>query len=156
MKREEIIKKYKPEKDNLLLILQEIQDNNELNYISEKDMEEVSKYLNVCMAEITGVVGYYSMFSTKPRGKNLIRICCSPVCCMVGGEKIERIFKNELGIGIGETDKNNEFTIEETECLGQCGNGPVIMVNDKVYTELSAEKIKEIINKHRHNANGKK
>ena len=87
------------------------------------------------------------MYSTKPRGKNIIRLCESPPCYIKGSENMLRKMKILLGINVGETTKDGLFTLEFTSCLGVCGNAPVMMINDDVYGDLTEEKVEEIIEK---------
>ena len=83
----EILAKYSPEKEHLISILHDIQNNSPEQFISEDDMKSVAEYLNISLSSVYGVVTYYSMFSRKPRGKYLVRVCSSPVCEMTGSER---------------------------------------------------------------------
>ncbi len=141
----EICKKYSPTKDNLIFILHEIQDTHPQHYISEEAVEVVAEYLNVPANHIYGVLTFYSMYSTSPRGKNIIRLCESPPCYIKGSENILRKLKTILGVNVGETTKDGVFTLELAACLGVCGNAPVMMINDDVYGDLTEEKIEEIV-----------
>jgi NADH-quinone oxidoreductase subunit E len=87
------------------------------------------------------------MYSTKPRGKNIIRLCESPHCYIKGSEDILRKMKNTLNVGIGETTKDGMFTLELCACLGVCGNAPVMMINDDVYGDLTEDKVDEVFTK---------
>jgi len=139
-----ILKKFTPEKDNMLNILHAVQDNNPQNYITTEDIKLVASYLNTTYSAVYGVVKYYSMFSVKPRGKYVIRVCKSPVCHMMSTKTIIDEIKNNIGIGIGETSTDLLFTLESSECLGHCAKAPVMMINDKVFKELDSVKIKNI------------
>ncbi len=143
---EKILIKYEPKKENLLRILHEIQDSNPNNYISQKAIEEIGKYLNVPYNHIYGVVTFYTMFHTKPRGKNIIRICDSPTCFLKGSKTMIQKLKELLQIEVGETTKDELFTLETTSCLGVCANAPVMMINKTVYGDLNEEKLEKIIN----------
>ncbi|MFC1887758.1 NADH-quinone oxidoreductase subunit NuoE [Candidatus Cloacimonadota bacterium] len=142
---EEILKKYNPDQEDLIYILHAIQDNHPQNYIPEDAIEEVSAYLNISPAHIYGVLTFYSMFSTKPRGKNVIRLCESPPCFLKGSEKILRKLRDVLDVKIGGTTKDSMFTLELCACLGVCGNAPVMMINEDVYADLTEEKAEKII-----------
>ena len=139
-----ILKEFTPEKDNMLNILHAVQDNNPQNYITTEDIKLVASYLNTTYSAVYGVVKYYSMFSVKPRGKYVIRVCKSPVCHMMSTKTIIDEIKNNIGIGIGETSTDLLFTLESSECLGHCAKAPVMMINDKVFKELDSVKIKNI------------
>ncbi|MFZ4400384.1 MAG: NAD(P)H-dependent oxidoreductase subunit E [Bacteroidales bacterium] len=151
MNIEEILSKYKPQKENLLQILHEIQDNHPQHYLTEDALLTVAGYLKMTMSAIYGVTGYYSMFSTKPRGEFIIRICESPVCNMFGSKEITNKLKELLQININETTSDGLFTLEMSECLGLCGNKPSMMINQETYTGLNEGNIEFIINDLRNN-----
>jgi NADH-quinone oxidoreductase subunit E len=143
----EICEKYAPEKDNLLYILHDIQDHHPQHYIPEEAVQVVAEYLNIPTNHIYGVLTFYTMYSTKPRGKNIIRLCESPPCYIKGSTNILRKLKMLLGVNTGETTKDGMFTLELCACLGVCGNAPVMMINEDVYGDLTEEKVEEIIDK---------
>ncbi len=144
---EEIFKKYAPAKENLIYILHEIQDQHPQHYLSEEAVEAVSGYLKVPVNHIYGVLTFYTMFSVKPRGNNIIRLCESPPCYLKGSENILKKLKEVLGVKTGGTTVDGLFTLELCACLGVCGNAPVMMINDDVYADLTEEKIESIISK---------
>jgi len=144
---QEIFSKYTPTKDNLICILHDIQDNDPQHYISEEAVQAISEYLKIPSNHIYGVITFYSMYSTTPRGKNIIRLCESPHCYIRGSENILRKMKNTLNVGIGETTKDKLFTLELCACLGVCGNAPVMMINEDVYGDLTEEKVDDILAK---------
>lgn len=143
---EEIFGKYRPEKENLIYILHEIQDSHPQHYISEEAVHKVAEYINVQPSHIFGVLTFYTMFSTKPCGKNIIRLCESPPCFHRGSEKILRKLADLLQVRVGETTEDGLFTLELCACLGVCGNAPVMMINEDVYGNLTEERVEEIIN----------
>ncbi|MCF8298321.1 MAG: NAD(P)H-dependent oxidoreductase subunit E [Saprospiraceae bacterium] len=149
MERVEIFKEFKAEKDNLIGILHELQDANPKNYLSEEDMKATAKYLNTTFSHVYGVATYYSMFSVKPRGKYIIRVCNSPVCDMKESSGIIEKLKSLLGIEIGETTKDSLFTLELTECLGRCAVSPSMMVNKDIYGSVKIDKLEEIIGRYK-------
>lgn len=141
----EICTKYTPDKDNLICILHEIQDTHPQHYISEEAVQTVAEYLDLPPNHIYGVLTFYTMYSTKPRGKNIIRLCESPPCYIKGSENILRKLRELLSVKTGETTKDGVFTLELCACLGVCGNAPVMMVNNDVYGDLTEERVEEII-----------
>jgi len=143
----EICHKYATNKDNLIQILHEIQDTHPQHYISADAVDAVAEYLHVPANHIYGVLTFYTMYSTTPRGKNIIRLCESPPCYIKGSDNILRKLKTILGVGTGETTKDGAFTLELCACLGVCGNAPVMMINDDVYGDLTEEKVEEIVAK---------
>lgn len=136
-----ICKEFEPKKENMISILHCIQDNEKFNYIPPEAIEALAAYLRVTPAEIVGVISFYSLFSLKPRGQYIIRACKSAPCCMGTIETCEKI----LGIRCGETTADHVFTLESSFCLGLCDGAPALMINDTVYTNVTAEKIKEIL-----------
>ncbi len=145
----EICQKYTPDKDNLIQILHDIQDKHPQHYISTEAVDYIAEYLHVPANHIYGVLTFYTMYSTTPRGKNIIRLCESPPCYIKGSDNILRKLKTILGVQTGETSKDGLFTLELCACLGVCGNAPVMMINEDVYGDLTEEKVEEIIAKHR-------
>jgi NADH:ubiquinone oxidoreductase subunit E len=152
MNRSEIIGKYKPIRENLLLILHELQNNNPEQYISEEDMTEVADFLNITYSSVYGVVTYYSMFSLAPRGKFIIRVCNSQVCDMTGSEDIMDELKKLIGIKPGETSPDRLFSLESAECLGHCDESPAMIINDKFFGNLTRLIVRNIIEKLRSGA----
>ncbi len=106
MTREEIFKKYGKSKDNLLYIMHDVQDNNPRHYLSEEDLKEVANWLGLSYSYVHGVATFYSMYSLKPRGKYIIRVCESPTCHLMGSSDIILELVKHLGVGIGETTKD--------------------------------------------------
>ena len=148
MKKSDILENYPPIMENVLLILHDFQNNNPRNYLPEKDLALIAKYLNTPYSSIYGVVSYYTMFSLTPRGKHIIRICQSPVCHMAGLSDIFTELHKILKINPGETTPDGLFTLETTECLGQCDNAPAMVVDEAIYGNLTAIKIKAILLKY--------
>ena len=145
MSPQEIISKHKPTQDSLLNILHDLQNNNPENYITTEAMDLVARYLNMTKSSVYGVVDYYSMLSLKPRGKYIIRLCISPVCHIKKAGGMISHLEKVLGIKTGETTSDKLFTLEVAECLGQCQEAPSMMINEKVYNNLTEARIKEII-----------
>ena len=139
--------------ENVLLILHEFQNHNPRHYLSEEDLTTIAKYLNVPYSSIYGVASYYTLFSLTPRGKHIIRICNSPVCRMAGSNAISLELRKNLNIDSGETTAEGLFTLETTECLGQCDSAPGLAVDEAYYGNLNAKKVKTILHKYRNKRN---
>ncbi|MBC8385991.1 MAG: NAD(P)H-dependent oxidoreductase subunit E [Candidatus Cloacimonetes bacterium] len=142
---EKLIRQFKPDKTNLISILHTIQDNHPQQYIPEDAIGKVSDYLRIPKNQIQSVLGFYSMFSTKPRGKYIIRFCESPPCFLKGSENLLNKLQVILKIKAGQTTDDQMFTLELCACLGVCGNAPVMMINDDVYGDLTEKKLVMII-----------
>ena len=130
----------------LIKKLHEIQ--KEHNYISEEKIIELSKEYNMPKAEVYGVISFYSRFYLKPVGKYIVRVCQSISCEITKSKEVFASISNYLNVSNGETTQNKRFTLEHVECLGQCGKGPVMTINDEVFGNLTKDKALEIIKKY--------
>jgi NADH:ubiquinone oxidoreductase subunit E len=135
--------------DNILYILHELQDNNEQHYVSKEDLKLCADYLSVPYSFVHGVATFYTMFSLTPRGRNIIRLCESPPCHLMGSGSLLDYLKNKLKIDVGETTKDGVFTLELTSCLGVCGVAPALMMNDETIGKLTPEKVDAMLEERR-------
>lgn len=146
-KKDEFLSKlfsiYKPEKDNLIQILNEIQEH--YGYVPMETQKELSEFLSIPMAEIYGVVTFYSRFSLKPKGKYNVSVCLGTACFVKGSQKIMDRLQERLKIGPGETTEDGLFSIEETRCVGACGLAPVFTVNGEVYGKATVQKLDQVL-----------
>ncbi|MDA3953284.1 MAG: NAD(P)H-dependent oxidoreductase subunit E [Bacteroidales bacterium] len=149
MERSEILKQFGNDDENLINILHALQNNNSQNYLEKDDLKAAANHLNITYSHIYGVVTYYTMFSLKPRGKNIIRICNSPVCDMEKSSDIITKIKKILSIGVGEISKDKRFSLELSECLGQCDIAPGMMINEDVYGNLHNADLASIFEKYK-------
>lgn len=115
------------------------------NYLSEGAMVEVAKALDVSSAEVYGTASFYSFLYTKPMGENVIRVCKTISCKMAGKQELVKAIEKLLKIKMGETTRDKHFTLLESNCLGWCHKGPVMLINDDVYPEITPEKAIEIL-----------
>ena len=141
---EEYVKEYGNNRASLLPILQAIQRKH--SYISDFAQQEVAKMLDIHPVEVYSVISFYSFLYSKPRGRNIVRLCRTIACDMAGKEEIEKAINRELGIDFGETTKDGRITLEFTNCLGMCDQGPAMIVNERVYVKLDPEKTINILN----------
>lgn len=140
---EKLFKEYLPVKDNLIQMLNEVQEH--YGYVPMHVQKELSEFLNVPMAEIYGVVTFYSRFSLEPQGKYKISVCLGTACFVKGSQKIMDRLVDRLKIKEGETTKDGLFTIEQTRCVGACGLAPVFTVNGEVYGKASVQKLDQVL-----------
>jgi len=145
----EIIASSPQSRDHLIMLLHKLQDAHPQNYLPEESLKQVAKHMNLTLSSVYGVVKYYSMFSTEPRGCFVIRVCESPVCNMLGSWPLVKFLEAELGISMGGTTPDGLFTLEITECLGQCAHAPVMLVNRELYLKLDEQKIRNLIKTYR-------
>ncbi len=138
-----IAKEHQNRRSGLLPVLQHIQ--KEFRYISPEAMQEVADAFNIHPVEVHGVVSFYSFLTCEKKGKFIIRLCQTISCDMAGKRTLARQLETELGIKFGQTTKDGMFTLEYTNCLGMCDQGPAMLVNDEVYTKVTPESVSEII-----------
>ena len=146
-KLEEILTKYEKDKSNLIQILNEVQEY--YGYIPTKAQMEISKYLDIEMAEIYGVITFYARFTLKPKGKYNIAVCLGTACFVKGSEKVLDKAKEILKIDVGETTEDGKFSLEATRCIGACGLAPVFTVNEEVYGKATPELIEKVIEEYK-------
>ena len=130
-------------RESLLPILQGIV--TEERFISDAAMTEVARELDMSAALVYGTATFYSFLDTEPRGKYVIRLCKTITCDMKGKKQILKTIEDLLKINVGETTKDRNFTLLETNCLGWCHKGPAMLINDEAFTELNEDKVTEII-----------
>ena len=119
------------------------------NYLPEEAMRQLAEGLRIPANQVFGVATFYTMFSVRPRGENIIRVCDSPPCHLLNSVSIVEILKDELGIKVGETTPDRSFTLELTSCIGVCDVAPAMMINEEVYGNLTRDRISEILKKFR-------
>ena len=138
-----ILDVYKVDKENLIPILNDVQEK--YGYIPKIAQLEISKYLNVPMAEIYGVITFYSRFTLEPKGKYNISVCLGTACFVKGSQAILDRLKDRLKLEEGKTSKDGKFSIDTTRCVGACGIAPVFTVNDEVYGHATVKKLDEVL-----------
>ena len=144
---EEIIERYQDEKTPLMMILSDIQ--HEFGYIPLDVQELVSEKTGIPVAEIYGVVTFYSFFSLTPKGKYVVGVCLGTACFVKGSEKLLDTAKEALKIKEGETTPDGKFSIDATRCIGACGLAPVFTVNEEVYGKATPEMMKKVIEEYK-------
>lgn len=138
-----IIARYKDLPGGIIEAFHAIQ--KEQSFVPEEAIIAAAEAFQIPVKEAYGVATFYSMFSVKSRGKYVVRICESAPCHIAGADKVVEALEKELGIKMGETTPDGKFTLEFTECVGQCQATPVITVNGKPYEGVTAEKVPGIL-----------
>lgn len=146
-KIKEIINRYKDETTPLMMILSDIQ--KEYGYIPLEVQEIVSEETGISVAEIYGVVTFYSFFSLKPKGLYVIGVCLGTACYVKGAQQVIDKFSEVLGISAGQTTEDGLFTIDALRCIGACGIAPAVSINGKVYPKVAVNEIPKIIAEYR-------
>ena len=139
----EICSRYKNEKTPLMMILSDIQ--NEYGYIPLEVQELVSAEPGISVAEIYGVVTFYSFFSLNPKGKYIIGCCLGTACYVKGAQNVIDKFSEILGIKPGQTTSDGLFTLDALRCIGACGIAPAVSISGTVYPKMSVDKVPAII-----------
>lgn len=142
----EIIKNYANEKNQLIGILNDIQEK--YGYIPKQAQLVISEELKIPMAEIYGVITFYSRFTLAPKGKYNLSICLGTACYVKGSQKLLDRAKERLNIEPGQVTLDGKFSIDEVRCVGACGLAPVFMVNDEVYGNATVKKLDEVLDKY--------
>ena len=142
----EIISRYKDEKTPLMMILSDIQ--KEFGYIPLEVQELVSEETGVPVAEIYGVVTFYSFFSLNPKGKYVIGVCLGTACYVKGAQQVIDKFSEILKIKAGETTEDGLFTLEALRCIGACGIAPELTINGKVYPKVQVSDVPGIVDEY--------
>lgn len=114
-------------------------------YLPREVQEVIAEEIHVPVAQIYGIVSFYSFFTMKPKGKYPISICLGTACYVRDSEKILNEFKRQLGIGVGELTPDGKFSLDCLRCVGACGLAPVALIGDKVYGRITQDKVKDII-----------
>ena len=140
---DKITELYSNEPGNLLPILRDVQ--RETKYLSDEVLIRISDNLDIPLSQVYGVATFYSLFTVKPKGKYVIRVCEDAPCHVVGTPKLYSALEEYLGITAGQTTQDGLFSLEFTSCLGLCGVAPVIMVNEDVYGKLTSDMIPDIL-----------
>lgn len=139
----ELSDKHGRERESLMPILQDIVLKH--NYLTDEAMVEVARELDISAAEVFGTASFYTFLDTQVKGKYVIRVCKTITCSMKGKSDIIHTIEDILKIKVGETTADLQFSLIETNCIGWCHKAPAILINDMPYTDLSPEKVTEII-----------
>jgi NADH:ubiquinone oxidoreductase subunit E len=127
----------------LMPILQAIQER--YHHISDFAMQEVANALRIHPVEVYGVVTFFAFLNAEKKGRFLIRLCRTVSCDMKNKDAVARQLENDLGVEFGQTTHDGKFTLEWASCLGQCDQGPALLVNDQVFTQVDADKVQDIL-----------
>lgn len=143
----EVIDDYDRKETNLIQILHMAQAI--YGFLPQNIQNLIAEEMDIPYSKVSGVVSFYSFFSTKPKGKYEIKICLGTACYVRGGKKILEKLKELLGIDVGETTEDLKFSIEVMRCMGACALAPVISINDKIYKQVNPDKIQRILNEYK-------
>jgi len=147
-----IIDKYPSGKQQSAVIpVLDLAQRQNKGWLTKNIIEKVAETLSMSFIRVMEVASFYSMFNLEPVGKNFIQICRTTPCWLRGSNKLLEVAKNFTGCNLGETSKDNKFTLVEVECLGACCNAPMIQINDDYYEDLTEENFKHLLLKLKEN-----
>ena len=145
-KLDTIIEKYKDTRGVLIPVLHEAQEV--YGYLPLEVQRTIAEKLNIPLAEVYGVVSFYTQFSINPKGKYKINVCMGTACYVKGSNDILDKFKTRLSIDVGECTDDGKYSLDACRCIGACGLAPVVTVNDEVFGKLIADDVDGIIDKY--------
>lgn len=140
---EGILNRYEGLPADLIPVLQDIQDS--YNYLPKDELKVLSERLNIPLTQIYSVATFFKMFSLLPKGKHVCKVCLGTTCHLKGGQRLAESISHRLGVDIGYTTKDMNFTLETVGCLGSCAQAPVMMVDDTYFARVSVDKVPKIL-----------
>lgn len=141
-----VIDLYKDKEGSLIQILHLAQEI--YGYLPLELQKIIASSLNIPLSEVSGVITFYSFFSTVPRGEHTIRVCLGTACYVRGGKKLVERLQDLLKIQVGQTTEDGKFTFEVARCIGACGLAPAMMIDDVVYKQVNVNKLESILSKY--------
>ena len=149
---DKVIEEYRDKPGALIPELQVAQGI--FGYLPENALKRIALGLGKSYSEVAGVVGFYSFFATAPRGKHLVRVCLGTACYVRGGKRVLEALQHKLGVEVGGTTPDRQFTLEVARCFGACGLAPTLMIDEEVHQRVKSNKVQEILARYR--GDGKK
>ncbi len=144
-----VISKHKDQTGGLMPVLQEAQGI--YGYLPIEVQKMIAEGLDISLSDVYGVATFYSQFSLKPKGENIISVCLGTACYVKGADKILEALEEKLGVKVGECTDDGLFSLDSTRCIGACGLAPVMMINEDVYGNLTVDKLDDILKKYKTN-----
>ncbi len=147
----DLVQKHGKSRNSLMPVLQGIVEKEK--FLSEEAMLTVAEEMDIAAADVYGTASFYTFLDTVPHGKNIIRICKTISCHMAGKDEIIEALEEMLKVKLGDTTSDKNFTLLSANCMGWCHKGPVMLINDDVYPELTVSKAIEIVQKYMETTN---
>lgn len=148
-KVKEVLNRYNNSKDNLIQVMLELQKASGTNSLPYEWVAFVAQELDMPISKVYSVITFYSMFGTLPRGKYVVEVCKSGPCYVTGSKNVLQLLEEQLEIKPGQTSKDGLFTLIQSSCFGACDIAPAIKIGEKVYGNLTSEKLSEIVDSYR-------
>lgn len=130
-------------RDSLLAVLQGLQ--KEYGFLGEEVLGEVARRFELSQTEVFSVASFYHFLNTRKKGRFVVRICRTVSCDLKGKDDVQRVLEAELGISMGQTTPDGQYTLDFANCMGMCDQGPSMMVNDDLYAQLTPSRAVEIV-----------
>ena len=140
------IDEFHAKKEELIPILMKI--NQVLGYLSTEALEQISERMHIPQSQVYSVASFYRLIYTKPTGRHVIKFCESAPCHIVGGREVWNAIQKELKLKSGETSADGKWTLTTTSCLGVCAVGPVMMVDEDIYGNITPDQLSKILGKY--------
>ncbi len=140
---ETILSRYEGETWDLIPVLQDIQDS--YSYLPKDELQVVAERLQVPLTQIYSVATFFKMFSLIPKGKHQVKVCLGTTCHLRGSGRVVESLGHRLGVEVGYTTKDMQFSLDTVGCLGSCAQAPVMMVDDKYYGRTTVDKVPKIL-----------
>ena len=142
----QVIVDYDRDPKNLIQILHMAQAI--FGYLPEATQRYICTEIDLPFSQVSGVVSFYSYFSTQPKGRHTIQVCLGTACYVRGGKKVLEALKESLGIDVGETTEDRRFSLEVKRCIGACGLAPAVAIDDFVHKRVNPNKLQEILSQY--------
>jgi len=143
---DEAIQRYGAKQDELIPILNDV--NRAIGYLPAEALDKISAYLRLPKSQLFSVASFYRMLSTKPRGRHVIQFCENAPCHIAGGRQVWQALVDELHLEAEETSVDGKWSLLTTSCLGICGVGPVMIIDEDIYGNVEPKAVPEILSRY--------
>ncbi len=140
---DDVIEDYGAKESSLIQILHIAQ--NIYGFLPINVQEHIAMKMDLPLSKVSGVISFYALFTTVPKGKFVVKVCLGTACYVRGGKRIIDRMESLLGIKIGETTDDMKYSLEITRCIGACGLAPAMAINDNVYMQVKPDKLQDIL-----------
>ncbi len=144
---EKLVERYGDSQEALVEILRDM--NQQKGHLTQEDLDAVARRIRLPLSTVYSVASFYSLISLKPLGKHIIRFCEDAPCHVAGGREIWEMLEREIGVPFGETTLDGQWSLLATSCIGACAVGPVMMIDDDIYGNLTVDRVREILARYR-------
>lgn len=144
-KLDHILSKFSGNRDNLIPILQEVQQ--EFGYLPEEAMQSIADFLRLSSSTVYSVASFYAQFRFHRPGDHTIKVCLGTACHIRGGERIAESIERELGIKLGQTTDDFRYTLETVACIGACALAPTVVIDNEVQRKMTPQKVVELLSR---------